>query len=278
MNRITNFIINFLLGFDFKNNFKIHKHNGIEIRDYPENNWNLIPYPKQKGKIYNSDNLTTTNRHLIFNESSFLNAKVSAESRWKINKDDHVRNISWRLHVYLFCVGLALKRSNKEKIFLECGTGKGYMAAGACEKFKWGSSHPEFYLIDSFSAFMPNSEGFQNSDGKKAFCYTDDFDEVKNYFSKYKNINIVKGILPKAIDKLPNNNKISFLHLDLNSANAEEETLIRLKPFINKETIILFDDYGGFGGEDQARVHEKYAKSNGNELLVLPTGQALIIN
>ena len=103
MYRITNFIINFLLGFDFKNNFKIHKHNGIEIRDYPENNWNLIPYPKQKGKIYNSDNLTTTNRHLIFNESSFLNAKVSAESRWKINKDDHVRNISWRLHVYLFC-------------------------------------------------------------------------------------------------------------------------------------------------------------------------------
>lgn len=278
MNKIKRIIVNILLGFKTKYNFKIHKHNGIDINEYPENNWNLIPFPNQKGKLYNSDNLTTTNRHSIFKEKSFLNVKKSADSRWKKNKNDHVRNISWRLHVYLYCVGLALNRPNKNKIFLECGTGKGYMAAGACEKFKFGSMHPPFFLIDSFSAYMPNERGVQNSSGKKAFCYTDDYEEVKNYFSPYKNINIIKGILPDAIEELPKNTKISFLHMDLNSATAEEKTLNRLDSFIDKETIILFDDYGGFGGEAQAKIHEEFAKYNCRELLVLPTGQALMLN
>tara|TARA_A100001015_G_scaffold273593_1_gene329188 strand:- start:6 stop:176 length:171 start_codon:yes stop_codon:yes gene_type:complete len=41
--------------------------------------------------------------------------------------------------------------------------------------------------------------------------------------------------------------------------------------------ILLFDDYGGPGGQEQAKIHEDFAKANNKELLILPTGQALII-
>jgi len=47
--------------------------------------------------------------------------------------------------------------------------------------------------------------------------------------------------------------------------------------YLEKGCIILFDDFGGPGGDLQAEVHEKFAKNDGKNLLQLPTGQALII-
>ena len=70
---------------------------------------------------------------------------------------------------------------------------------------------------------------------------------------------------------------ISFLHIDLNSAVAEAAALEKLKDRLCKGSLILFDDYGGHGAEEQALVHETFANDNNRDLLILPTGQAVII-
>jgi hypothetical protein len=274
LDRIISFIIKYFSGFDFY----LTNHNGIYIEDYPEKKWYLVPFPSQKGMPYNHDNLSTVNRHSFIDEPRFNSARLAAEARWKTNPNESVRNISWRLHTLLWAASIGLKNIDIEsEIFVECGTGKGYMAAGICDFFKWDNLMPSFYLIDSFKPTMPDEDGEQIKDGKKLFVYADGDLEVRTYFSKYPNIEVIKGVIPSILDELPTNKIIKFLHLDLNSHIAEEQALENLTDRFIAGSVILFDDYGGFGGEKQAIIHETFAKKNNKSLLVLPTGQALVI-
>jgi O-methyltransferase len=178
----------------------------------------------------------------------------------------------------LWASGLNLKHANvNDALFVECGTGRGYMAAGICNYHRFNENSPPFYLVDSFTPYLVSSDGKQPSKVAPAdFAYTGDVDDVRNYFSQYSKVKIVQGIIPEALAKLPNQS-ILFLHLDLNSADAEQAALQYLAERFITGTVILFDDYGGPGGEKQALIHEEFAKFHGKEFLSLPTGQALII-
>ncbi len=251
----------------------IKKHNSVSIFDYPEKNWNLVPFPFQKGDVFNADNLATVNRHEFLINEKFIMARNAAESRWGT---EQVRDISWRLHVMLWAFGLALKKSKiNNVIFVECGTGRGYMAAGIAEFHNLDEKTPSFYLIDTFTSHLVLSSG--NSIASPAhFAYSDGDDEVKEYFSRYSNIKIIKGLIPDALQQLPNL-PIGFLHIDLNNADAENAALNYLADRLISGSILIFDDYGGPGGNDQAIIHEIFADNHNKELLVLPTGQAVII-
>lgn len=273
-------LINVLLGVFSKKtkHFILLNHNGIDVDEYPETDWYLIPFPKQKGIPFNSDNLATVNRHKFLDDKKFKDALFTSENRWIINDSDTVRDISWRLHIMLWAVSLALNEIDLEnEIFVECGTGKGYMAAGICNYFDWNGEKPDFYLIDSFISTMPGIDGSQVASGKKLFVYADGDEEVRNYFSTFHKIKILTGIIPHVLKEIPEKKRIKFLHIDLNSFNAEYSALENLKSRFSKGTVILFDDYGGFGGEDQALLHENFANEFGRPLLVLPTGQALLV-
>jgi hypothetical protein len=250
------------------------KHNGISIFDYPEKKWNLVPFPLQKGDVYNADNLATVNKHDFLKNEKFISARKAAESRWGMNKQ--IRDISWRLHVMLWAFGLALKKTKiKDAIFVECGTGRGYMAAGIAEFHKLDENSPEFYLIDTFTAHLVLNSG-DSVISPAHFAYSDGDDEVKQYFSRYSNIKIIKGLIPSALQQLPNL-PITFLHIDLNNVDAENAALEYLKERLISGSVIIFDDYGGPGGNKQAVIHEKFAENYNKNLLVLPTGQAVII-
>lgn len=251
-----------------------NNHNGISFFDYPEKKWNLVPFPFQKGDVFNADNLATVNRHEFLKDENFISARNAAESRWGTPKK--VRDISWRLHVMLWAFGLALKKAKlNDAIFVECGTGRGYMAAGIAEFHHLDEKSPPFYLIDTFTSHLVLSSGDSISSPAN-FAYSDGDDEVKQYFSRYSNIKIIKGLIPEALQQLPNL-PIGFLHIDLNNADAENAALQYLMGRLVSGSVILFDDYGGPGGNDQAIVHDKFASSANKDLLVLPTGQAVII-
>ena len=63
----------------------------------------------------------------------------------------------------------------------------------------------------------------------------------------------------------------------MNFYKAESDALDFLKNYFEAGCIILFDDFGGPGGDLQAEVHEKFAHDNKKSLFQLPTGQAIII-
>lgn len=256
-----------------ENKIELFDHNGVSIEEYPtEFGWNLIPFPKEKGIPFNADNLATISRAPFLNDEKFQKSRLEAESRW--NGNIKKRDISWRLDIVLWAISQSLRAWNRESIFVECGTGAGYMASAITSYFNWDESKPDFYLVDTFLPFMPDNDGNQNNTNPTLFAYSVGDENVRKYFSKFESIKILTGFIPDILKNLPDK-KISFLHIDLNSAIAENAALEFLKSKLIPGAIILFDDYGGFGGEDQALIHESFVKSMGARILSLPTGQAL---
>jgi hypothetical protein len=258
----------------FFQKIKILEHNGESITVYPtQKGWFMVPFPMEKGIPFNADNLATVARFSFLKDERFNAARIAAESRW----DKNPRNITWRLDILLSCVSNALKISDEKSIMLECGTGRGYMAAGICDYFKKQKINNDLYLFDTFIFEMPAQNGSQDS-GINLFSYADGDADVKKYFSSFPHVHVVKGRVPDSLSALPEDINISFLHLDLNNSIAEEQALNALIHRIKKGGIILFDDYGGFGGEAQAEVHEAFSKKMNARLFTLPTGQAIYIH
>ena len=249
-------------------------HNGSNICDYPDRKWTMVPFPSQKGMPYNHDNLATVNRHRFITEPDFLRAKEIADKRWN-TESLSLRDISWRLNTALWAASYALGLDKLGCMFVECGTGRGYMAAAILEYCDLSTLNKDFYLVDTFKSDLAVSEN-NYTESPADFAYADDVKEVTEYFSKYPTVHILQGFIPDVLSDLPGK-PIAFLHVDLNSAPAEREALEHLRSYLFTGSIILFDDYGGYGGDEQALVHEAFAVQHGKKLLVLPTGQAIII-
>jgi len=249
-----------VIGLVIGRRINILKHNGVSMLRYPEINWSLVPFPSQKGKVYNADNLATVNRHVFLDCPKFLSAKKVAEGRW----GGAARDVSWRLNIILWATGRALENINTEEIFVECGTGKGYMAAAIAEYHDFKSNRPNFYLVDNYSSELINPHGVAIP-SPASFAYSGDVNEVKEYFKSYPSIKIIKGQIPEILEQLPDK-PIALLHIDLNNAHAEREALNILRGRLISGAIIIFDDYGGHGGQEQAMVHENFAVESGKEL------------
>lgn len=85
---------------------------------------------------------------------------------------------------------------------------------------------------------------------------------------------VVSGTLP---DSLLAHEKISFVHVDLNNAEAEISCLDKLWDAILDDGVILLDDYGWSKYQDSYDRHNAFFRSKGQSVLELPTGQGLVI-
>jgi hypothetical protein len=248
-------------------------HNGTRLRDYPEELWDFVPFPAQKGEPYVADNLATVNDHSFREESRFIAAHEAASSRWELG----TRDIRWRLHVFLWAVETAL-RTHPNAALVELGTGNGYMAAGACDYFDWGetalTADRSLWLIDSFET-KRRDEAPQG--GPRRFFYADGDDEVRTHFARYRGVKVVRGWLPEVIDVTPIDERVCFVHVDLNSANAEVSSLERLGSRLLGGAIVVFDDSGNPGCKDQLLAHREWALSRSASFLQLPSGQGLAV-
>lgn len=104
------------------NKIKVLEHNGVNIEEYPDDTWKLVPFTSQKGSVYNADNLATTNRHCFLLDEEFKKYLDLSEARWP---ESRKRDISWRLKTFIWAVDYALDAFGDEYAFIECGTGQG---------------------------------------------------------------------------------------------------------------------------------------------------------
>jgi len=243
------------------------------LRDYPEEHWDLVPFPAQKGAPYVADNLATVNDHSFLELRGFRAAHEAASSRWVLG----TRDIRWRLHVFLWAVETAL-RTHPDAALVELGTGNGYMASGACDYFDWGetalTAGRSLWLIDSFE---PKRRDETAEGGSRRFFYADGDDDVRTHFAKYRGVTVVRGWLPEVIEITPMDERVCFVHVDLNSAEAEVGSLARLGSRLVGGAIVLFDDSGNPGCADQLVAHREWALSVSASFLQLPSGQGLAV-
>ena len=132
-----------------------------------------------------------------------------------------------------------------------------------------------FYLFDTFCGVVEQQITCDDK-GAHSNHYEECYAEVFQYFSKWSNIKLVRGVIPESLGSVDISN-VAYLSIDMNCALPEKAALEYFWPRMQHGGIILLDDYGWRGYENQKRIHDEFARSVGTEVLPLPTGQGIIL-
>jgi hypothetical protein len=179
----------------------------------------------------------------------------------------------WKVVIYLYFVRQTERVSGQ---YVELGVGKGFMTCAALA-YQSGASNREFLLFDKFDSYIVDENtGAVNKD-KVNLHYGQNLEEVEDNLKQFKkDLVFVQGYLPESIN-LNIIDKISFLHIDLNSAYPETASLKLLWTKLSPGGIVILDDYAYEGRQAQFTAMNQLADELKFDILSLPTGQGLII-
>ena len=113
--------------------------------------------------------------------------------------------------------------------------------------------------INLFSNILKNYNltisGFDSFEGLDETWITNEFNPIGTFSLKGKtpkvssNVNLIKGNVQETLDKFLKNNsdkKIIFAHMDMDTYKATRYALSKIKPYLRKGSVILFDEFYGF--------------------------------
>lgn len=233
-------------------------------------------------KIFWGDRLLTLGKSMSFlDDSKFSKAYQTIRGSHGYDQYDSPNTIAWRLHTLVWAAQSALKLDGD---FVECGVFKGDFSWVVSEVTQFSEQSKTFYLYDTFEGFSKKYSSIADFPDSHAFfemahkVYSDPtlHEHVIHKFKNYSNVKIIKGVVPDSFEQaIPN--KISYLHLDLNSPAAELAALKMLWDRIVKNGLIVFDDYGWHLFRQQRIVEDTFMAEKGYQILELPTGQGLVV-
>jgi O-methyltransferase len=221
------------------------------------------------GQFYCNDMLICLWRNLSFRyDQKFMSCYTEAIT------SDQEESLVWRLHTLVWAAKNAL---NVEGDFVECGVFKGFCSEVILKYLDFQDLPRHAYLYDTFEG-LP--EKTSTAEERLAWEYpenTDDvYSEVCAKFSRYKNVKVVRGIVPDSFAEAAPE-KIAFLHIDMNSEKAEMLALEHLFDRVTPGGIIVFDDFGWTCNVNQMTSELAFMKERGHQVLELPTGQGIVI-
>lgn len=185
--------------------------------------------------------------------------------------------IDWRSHVFLRLL-TSSRNTAGNGLAVELGTGKAWMftlASHYCSQSELG----ECILIDRFDSSSVDPITGQVTGKGEHPSYSGDFEGIKARFDNLPSISVVKGELPDLLfmpllkTKLQN---IRFLHIDLNAAEPEVQSLKFLWERLLPGAVVLLDDYGSPEFGQSFRAMNDLGVELGFQILSLPTGQGVI--
>ena len=225
------------------------------------------------GKLtYNQDGLATQHNCNFMNDKHFIECyNLAVDHGLAVDP-----NIHWRAHVACWA---ALQAKNLGGDFIECGVNKGFLSKIICEYIDFNSlPNIDFYLLDTFEGLSEKYISQTEKDaGRTAGGYEPCYDIVKKEFAKYGTVRIIKGVIPETLDQVLLKKGIAYLSIDLNNVIPEIAAAEYFWDSMLSGGIILLDDYGFKGFEEQRKAFDKFAMERGIQVLSLPTGQGLII-
>ena len=182
----------------------------------------------------------------------------------------------FRIHQLIWAASVALDIDGD---WVELGTGKGMSMSSVLKYHQepWNKGSKKLWLVDTFSPYQVDPRtGIQNKSKITHKWYCDDIGKVKEHFKEFNNVQFLQGLVPGCLDQLKVD-KISFLHIDLNSAQPEVEAFSFLWDRLVKGAIVVLDDYGGASRKDQHNAMNNFALTHSFEILCMTGGQGLII-
>lgn len=210
----------------------------------------------------------------------FLKANSDVKKYFEFSGDDGVElsdidSLMWRHWIVCYCIRHAVKFTDEISNLVECGVCNGLTAYFALSELQGSGSNVKMHLYD---AWAPMREDLLlESEKKGAGHYSNiSVERVKKNLSKFDNVVYHPGYIPESFHiEPPYPEKISYLHIDLNSAIPTVAALDQFFLRLAKGGIVLFDDYGWLGFRPTKEAVDKFFVDKPGILMPLPTGQAI---
>jgi hypothetical protein len=209
------------------------------------------------------DNLVSIGRNLSFlTDEAFMRA-FRAHAQTNVEKA-----IIWRIFTVAWAAHNAMRL---EGDLVECACYKGVTARIVCDYVDFAArADRKYFLYDLFEhdASMPHHTMPEHGEGL--------FAQVKARFADLPNVVVTQGRVPDSFAQAAPD-KIAFMHLDLNNADAEIGVLEQLWDRMVPGAVLILDDYGWLGYRPQKLAEDPWLAKRGYKVLELPTGQGMVI-
>lgn len=214
-------------------------------------------------RIFATDNLITFDR----------NAGFVLDDRFRSIFDRHAEDeidlsIIWRTHILAWAATSCLPL---EGDFVECGTYRGFSARVLYDYVGLAKTDKGLYLYDLFEPRGRDGEGLAMPSHGPQLA-----DRVRARFQEAPNVRIIAGKVPASL-ATESPERIAFLHIDMNDAEAERGALEALWDRITTGGMVVFDDYGWLAYRDQKDTIDQFLANRHHQAAELPTGQGLVI-
>lgn len=219
------------------------------------------------GYTFAGDMLITLDRNVSFLEDArFMQAFDPAAT------DDTEKSLVWRVHVLCWCAGNSLRAQGD---FVECGVFRGLSTAVAARYLDFARQPRAWYLYDTFDGIPADQLG-PGQVNPPYYLQQGLYESVAQRFAGYPNVHVVRGRIPEVLaERAPA--RVAFLHLDLNSAVAEEAALEFFAERFSPGAFVVLDDYGWRGFRAQKLVADRIFGRLGKPIMELPTGQGIVM-
>ena len=231
-----------------------------------------IPSLEYTARFFDEDNLRTSNNHDFIHSPRFIAAYNRGRKAWPT---DYMWR--WRVHVGLWT---AAHVKNVQGDFVECGVNKGFLSSAIMHYLDWNSLNKQFFLFDTFEGLDERYVSkMEKQCGRVEYSkrhYAECLEEVKANFSGFKNVHLVRGSVPDTLAS-QDIKIVCYLSLDMNCAAPEIAAANFFWDKLSGGAIMLLDDYGFPGFEEQKHAFDKFADERSIEVLSSPTGQGIIM-
>lgn len=175
--------------------------------------------------------------------------------------------IAWRTHTLCWAAQSCLAL---EGDYVECGTYQGY-SMDVMLRYLDGLPSRRCWLYDLFDPSGDQGEGKRLPEHSPAL-----HQKVTRRFVSWPNVTVTRGKVPDILHDIAPE-RIAFLHIDMNNADAERGAVELLYNRLSVGGMVIFDDYGWTGYQDQKLGADQFAAERGLSVLELPTGQGLLV-
>ncbi|MBY0268890.1 MAG: TylF/MycF family methyltransferase [Burkholderiales bacterium] len=185
-------------------------------------------------------------------------------------------HIEWRVYICCWAAQHGLKLRGD---FVECGVSTGIVSRAVAHYVDFGRQQKRYWLIDTFDGIplqQASAAELSLARSKNDRHYYDCYPDVKAHFSRYGNVEVIKGRVPEILDNL-DIAAVAFLHIDMNIAEPEVQAMRHFWDKLTPGAAVVFDDYASMAHQAQKAALDAFAASRGFAILSLPTGQGLAL-
>jgi O-methyltransferase len=226
---------------------------------------------------YHADGLAVTGKNLsALKDSAFEQAYSEAARLNLAGWPQGVPDIRWRAHT---CCWAAMNALSLDGDFVECGVHTGLLSLTVAHFLNFAKLDRTFWLLDTFAGIpveRVSAEEKAHTAMLNEVLYFDCYEVTRRNFELFPNARLVRGILPDSIADAQID-RIAYLSIDLNNADAEIATIERLWHRLSPGAIVVLDDFAFSGYEAQFRAWSEFAKNKKQMILTVPTGQGILI-